>query len=130
MKSASQSEQAKAVALYTLSKGFLAYYFVLLPLLFERGLITTRQGGYIGAGFILALIAAAFLVANKLHSLSTKTLLKRSSWLVLITSMVLVWATRSVNVPLLAACYALTGLSFGLSISAVNALLSSYTAKG
>jgi MFS family permease len=126
----SRSEQAKAVALYTLSKGFLAYYFVLLPLLFERGLITTRQVGYIGAGFILALIAAAFLVANKLHSLSTKSLLKRSSWLVLVTSLILVWAARSGNVPLIAVCYALTGLSVGLSISAVNALLATYSQKG
>ncbi|MCW1907793.1 MAG: MFS transporter [Candidatus Saccharibacteria bacterium] len=130
MAQATKGEQAKAVALYTLSKGFLAYYFVLLPLLYERGLITTRQVGYIGAGFIMALIAAAFLVANRLHSLSTKSLLKRSSWLVLATSIVLVWTARSGNVPLLAACYALTGLSVGLSISAVNALLASYTTKG
>ncbi len=113
-----------------LAKGFTVFYFVLLPIFFAQNLISSKQLGYVGAFFIVMLIAGAVIVARWLHNLETKTLLQLSSLVAIGASTILFIASWQQSFAMLLFSYGLMGLATGTAMSGVNAVAAHITTKG
>ncbi len=116
--------------LQALTKGLSTSYFVLLPVFYAKRLIGSAAIGYIGAGFIVALIIGAVAVARRLHSLSTGLLLRLAAGLAVVAGCILFGGSSLKLLPLLVLAYAVMGLAAGLAMSAIGALSASLTVKG
>ena len=116
--------------LVSLAKGFTVFYFVLLPVFYAEKLIDAKLLGYIGAVFITMVILGALVVVRWLHKWSTKTLLRTTSWIALLATLLLLTASTLKNVPLIVASYMLMGLASGTALSGINVLIAEATVKG
>lgn len=116
--------------LQALSKCFSVFYFVLLPIFFAKGLISTSHIGYIGAAFIVALIIGAILVTQWLHNTTTRKLLQLAALGSIIGSVALLASVWQASINWIALSYVIAGLSTGLAMSGVNAVAAASTTKG
>ena len=116
--------------LHALGKGFSVFYFILLSVLYARGMISDIQIGSIGTLFIVLVIVGAALVARWLHRHQTRTILIFSAWTSLLASSVLLLSVRYESALTLFVAYSLMGLSVGIAMSGANAVAAIVTKKG
>ncbi len=120
----------KLYILQPLAKGFTIFYSVLLTILYVQHVITSKQVGYFGAIFIVALILSTFIVVRKLHNLETKQLLTVAGCSGLLASTILFFGVSTKNQLAIACSYAVMGLASGLAMSGVNAVAAHATTRG
>jgi FSR family fosmidomycin resistance protein-like MFS transporter len=116
--------------LHALGKGFSVFYFILLTVFYARGQISNAQIGYIGALFILFVIAGAGLVAHWLHRHTTRSVLIISAIIAVFVNTLLLLNVATLSHQLLYVIYALMGLAIGTSMSGANAVAARITKKG
>ncbi len=120
----------KAVTLQILAKSFMVLYMLFLPVYYANGRITTRQVGYLGAVFIVAVIAGALSVASKLHIIKTKTLLITMAVANTIASYILLVSIADNAISGVYLAYMLSGYTVGVSIACMNNLVAHASGKG
>jgi MFS transporter, FSR family, fosmidomycin resistance protein len=122
--------EKKIYVLQALAKGFSIFYFVLLPVFYAEGWIDSTQLGYVGALFIVAIIAGALLVSHWLYTLNTKKLLVLSSSVAIGACLLFLAASWFHSVILLLISYCSMGLATGTAMSGVNAVIAYVTTRG
>lgn len=113
-----------------LAKGISVFYFIMLPIFYAEGVISTKALGYLGALAIAMVIFGAVIVARWLHSLSTKKLLMLSAWTLIFSTIILFLGLEFKNILLLSVSYAVMGVASGTALSGINVLIAHNTVTG
>lgn len=106
------------------------YFFMLLPVLYAKNIIDSKQVGYIGALMIACMVGGAFLVARWLHIYETKKLLFAGAILLTIIAAISLFGASTSNLAIVTVSYALSGATIGLLGSAVDSVTAGFTQKG
>ncbi len=116
--------------LNALEGGFKVYFLVLLPVLYSAGIIDVVAIGYLGASFVVALMAGAATVSYILHNTSSLKTIRISVAIGLIASTILLFGYLHHNVFFIAVSYMVMGYATGLLVTTSGAIAGMLTKPG